>query len=271
MDVHGEHSAYGAVGTRSDVTLVFLHASGWTRAMWLPQMEALRDEFRCIAVDLPCYGALRAQPFSLRAADGAITAAIAREDARRVIMVGSSLGGYIAMAFAYQHPERVAGLVLSGCSVAFEGHIGWLTRLCAVLYSVGCRGRVLTRLAERQRRFVSATYPPRTAEAVIAAGFYPQSWGQALFTLAREDVYAWLRAFPGPVLIANGERDHHNQRQASSQAAQASFARIEPIAGAGHMANLDRPEEFTRKLRTFAWEIAKGERAPRLQATHGGR
>jgi pimeloyl-ACP methyl ester carboxylesterase len=33
--------------------IVLVHGAAWTRKMWIPQMEALSDEFRMIAVDLP--------------------------------------------------------------------------------------------------------------------------------------------------------------------------------------------------------------------------
>ena len=59
---------YDVVGPRDAFPIVLVHGVSWTRRMWMPQLEALSDEFRVIALDLPGHGALREQPFRLKAA-----------------------------------------------------------------------------------------------------------------------------------------------------------------------------------------------------------
>lgn len=46
-------------GPREAFPIVLLHGAAATRKMWVPQMEALSDEFRVIALDLPGHGPLR--------------------------------------------------------------------------------------------------------------------------------------------------------------------------------------------------------------------
>ena len=76
--------------------IVFVHGTRLTGAMWSAQQAALADEFRTIAVDLPAHGSREAEPFTLDAAAAAVDDAIGTEAAGRAVVVGLSLGGYVA-------------------------------------------------------------------------------------------------------------------------------------------------------------------------------
>jgi pimeloyl-ACP methyl ester carboxylesterase len=102
-------------GPRDAFPIVLVHGAAATRKMWVPQMEALADEFRVIAVDLPGHGMLREQPFRLEAAVQTVMESLRHQTRDRALIVGLSLGGYVAMACAHDHPQQIAGLVLSGC------------------------------------------------------------------------------------------------------------------------------------------------------------
>ena len=103
---------------------MFLHGTRLTRAQWLPQLRRLSDRYRCIAVDLPGHGARRGEPFTMAGASDAVVAAIEAEaPAGRAVIVGLSLGGYVAIETAERCPERVAGLVLAGCSAEPVGPV----------------------------------------------------------------------------------------------------------------------------------------------------
>lgn len=243
------YDAAGPVGAR---TIVFAHASGWTRAMWLPQMRTLAGEYHVVALDLPGHGALADQWFSLDAAVERIHDVIRRESGTPVLLVGLSLGGFLAMNVAHRYPDLLAGLALAGCSVSFTGKIGLLTRLSAFVFRLIRCGPLLERMKRRQRLEVRTRYPAPLAEALISSGFYPRSWGRALGQAARMNYRNILRSFTRPVLILNGEHDDYNRAAETAQAAAALDARIQVIAGAGHICNLDAPEQFTDALRTFA-------------------
>ena len=87
--------------------LVLLHALATCRDLWLPQMPAWATQFRVIRIDLPGHGE---SPLM----DGAATLAgfadeVARVlddlDIRRAALVGLSLGGMVAQAFALKFPD----------------------------------------------------------------------------------------------------------------------------------------------------------------------
>ena len=243
------YDAAGPVGAR---TIVFAHASGWTRAMWLPQMQALAADYRVIALDLPGHGALAGEWFSLDAAVERIREVIQCESNGPVLLVGLSLGGFLAMNVAHRYPNLLEGIALAGCSVSFTGRIGVLTRLSVLVFNlVRCRP-LLGHMRRRQQIDVRRRYPAPLAETLIRAGFYPRSWGRALGQAARVNYHGILRDFPRPVLILNGEHDNYNRAAEMAHAAAAANARIHIIQGAGHISNLDAPQQFTAALRDFA-------------------
>ena len=236
--------------------IVLLHANGWSRAMWHAQMVALAGEFRVIAPDLPGHGALAAVPFTLDGAVAALDTVIGEVAGGRAVVVGLSLGGYVAMAHAAAHPGQVAGLALCGCSVAFRGRLRLLTQLTGALYDTLYTPRWGRRLVAKQQREAAAAYPPAVIGAQLADGFYPRYWGRALRQMARRDFRALLRGYDGPVVILNGERDHHNREAEDEQARAARDAPIAVIRDAGHLTNLDQPEAFTAAVRLFARQVA---------------
>src|SRR4051794_24572808 len=97
--------------------LVFLHGGGMTSTMWRPQINALGAEFDVLALDLPGHRNRDGDRFSFPAAIAELERALA--DGAPSVLIGLSLGGYVAMAAVEQRPSIAAGLVLSGCSIDF--------------------------------------------------------------------------------------------------------------------------------------------------------
>lgn len=229
-------------------TVVFLHAASYTRAMWLPQTWALRGEFRTLALDLPAHGALAHEPFTLRAATDTVLRALDETQTERAILVGASLGGCVSMLFAAQHPERVAGLVLAGCSF----------NPCRPLAQavLTAEGIVFVRGARRFTRtfhaWAQANFPLDMACEIVDGGAHWHGAAQAVRALRGVDFRARLAAYHGPTLIVNGTRDWVHRSSESSFARVARQAEVVLIPDAGHLPSLDAPDLFTDAVRTFA-------------------
>jgi len=94
--------------------LVLLHGYLESAEVWEPLTERLRGDFRVIAVDLPGHGdsGVGGETHTMEFMAGAVRAVLSDAGEKRVLMIGHSLGGYVALAFAEMFPELLAGYVL---------------------------------------------------------------------------------------------------------------------------------------------------------------
>ena len=112
--VHGYERAYRMAGRGP--ALLFLHGIGDDSSTWLDLLASLSADFTVIAPDLLGHGA-SAKPradYSVAAYACGMRDLLTTLDVDRVTVVGHSLGGGVAMQFAYQFPERCERLVLVG-------------------------------------------------------------------------------------------------------------------------------------------------------------
>lgn len=234
-------------------TIVFLHGTRLTGAAWASQVAALGDEFHCLTPDLPGHGTAESRTFTVEDAAADIAELIAREaHGGRAVLVGLSLGGYVAMAVGARWPERVAGLVVSGATAEPVGPRSLAYRGLALIFA-----RVPEPLLDRVNRwFFGWRYPADVSGPILAAGFSFRGGATAVRALVGELFRPRLAAFPGRSLLVNGEYDVFFRPTARSFAAVASDPRQVVIRGATHLANLDRPAAFTAAVRRFARFVA---------------
>ena len=248
---------YDVAGPPEALSIVLVHGAAWTRNMWVPQMEALSDEFRVIAVDLPGHGTLREQPFRLEEAVRVVIESLRYQTRNRALIVGLSLGGYVAMACAHEHPQEIVGLVLSGCCIDYRGAIGLLSRLDSSLVTMLFSE---DRLSRMQAKALRSKFPDALVEPQLTAGFSWKGMSQTYRELASHDYYALLRTFPGPVLILNGENDKPNRKREAALLRATQDGQLQVVKQAGHLCNLEQPETFTDQVRTFAKRLSAAPR-----------
>lgn len=235
------------VGPEGGSPVVFVHGTRLSRTSWAPQADRLRDEFRIVMPDLPGHGTRADEPFTLDAAARVVESAIDEGAGGRAVVCGLSLGGYVGIEVATRSPERVAGLVLAGATQEPVG--GWSIpyRALELLLTHVPRGP----FDAANRWFFRRRYPPETSEPVIAGGFWPKGGAAALDALVGERFAPRLAAYPGPVLVLNGSLDVIFRLGERAFLAAATNGRRHVLAGATHLANLDRPDAFSDAIRSF--------------------
>jgi pimeloyl-ACP methyl ester carboxylesterase len=245
---------FDCAGPPDAPAILLVHGSVVTRKMWLPQLRALSNTYQVIAPDLPGHGELAGIPLTFSNAVQTLADIIRQQANGRALVAGLSLGGYVAMELARQRPELVAGLVLSGCTLNFEGFLASYLKLASWLIQ---RGWLKLRKEQAEQR-VRRMFPPAladVAEAQLRAGVFPDALGPSYAELAGRDFTAVLGVYPGPSLILNGERDTSSRRGESKFLSAARQGRAQTIPGAGHACNLDQPEKYNLALREFAGSI----------------
>lgn len=230
-------------------TIVFLHGTRLTGAEWATQITALEDAFHCLAPDLPGHGQAADVPFTVERAAERVAELIEREaHGGRAILVGLSLGGYVAMAVAARWPERVIGLAVSGATAEPIGVRSLAYRGLATIFSAVPES-ILDRL---NRWFFGWRFPPAITGPIVAGGFWFAGGAVAVRSLVGERFKSRLAAYPGPSLLINGEYDFFFRPGERRFADVAADPRRVLIRRATHLTNLDQPQRFSQVIRAFA-------------------
>ncbi|HWS59714.1 MAG TPA: alpha/beta hydrolase [Flavobacterium sp.] len=94
--------------------VVLLHGFLENQTMWMDLIPELSKKNRIITIDLLGHGQTECLGYVHSMEDNAdiVQAVLSKLRIRKVIFVGHSMGGYVALAFAEMYPEKVRGLVL---------------------------------------------------------------------------------------------------------------------------------------------------------------
>ena len=241
-------------GARSDQpALVMLHGFALDARMWRRQVEEFGDEYRVLTLDLPGFGP---QARDLGEVDPAADVLRAMDVARidRGHIVANSFGAAVAADFALQHPDRVRSLTLTGPLLLGRrtGIEAWSR--CVALATEGDKATANEvwlddPLFEGVRQSEELFEELRT----IVLDYGGAHWtGRIGSRWSDPDPLPKLRTLDIPALVISGELDIASfTTMADAYAKTLPRARREIIAGAGHLVNLERPEEFNALLREF--------------------
>jgi pimeloyl-ACP methyl ester carboxylesterase len=245
--------------------LILIHGATGNGRMWAPVQRHLDAGIRVITPDLPGHGARRSERFTMEAAVATIAAAAASVAPAPVVLAGDSLGGFTSMASAAALPrDQLKGLVLSGCTMNFEGMAMlpyWLRiamfRLVFAFYG--------------EQRFIRNKMPKALAELgidaqdigpIVEGGISLRVFEQAVTALRGVDYRAKLAAIEQPVLIVNGGKDRDMIAQEASFVAAARRATRHRFDDAGHGVSMLRSAEFAALVNQFvASLVAPASRA----------
>ena len=183
-----------------------------------------------------------------------VAAIEAEAPAGRAVIVGLSLGGYVAIETAERCPERVAGIVLAGCSAEPVGPVAAVFRGFAWGLEHAQRGG----LGVVNRGFFRVRYGTRIADPIIAGGFWPVGGAQALRVVLRTRFVERLGRLWTPVLVVNGALDPVFGPGGDPWAAACRRGRHVVLSRAMHLANLDRPGAFSDLVASFVADPAGG-------------
>lgn len=251
---NGVEIAYERVG--NGPLLVFVHGAGEDGRVWLPQLAALADEFTVVSWDEPGAGRSSDVPANFGLADYArCLAALIDELALGPAQVaGRSWGGTVVQELYRHHPQLVATLIL------IDTYAGWKGSLSEEEVRARVAG-VRRILAAPTGRFDStlpglfAGDPPAKFSSLleeIAADVRRESMHTALRVMAAADQRDLLSRVAVPTLLIWGESDTRSPLSVARQFEQAiDGAKLVVLPGAGHMSNLEQPEQFNTAVREF--------------------
>ena len=241
--------------------LVLLHGFALHGGLFAPLLPALAQHHRVHVVDLPGHGhSDPIDPWTIDAVVAALERAFVAEPQPLAVM-GWSLGGVIALAWALAHPDRLRKLVLVGTSPRFVADESWPHAMAPEMLArfgdelrVACK-LTLQRFLSLQVQGSEAGYATLVAlrHQLIARGEPdPTMLCAALGALAGADLRADVARIAIPTLIVAGESDTLAPPEASAWLVRAlPAAQLLRLPGAGHAPFLSHPEAFRDALLGF--------------------
>jgi pimeloyl-ACP methyl ester carboxylesterase len=250
----GLNIAYERAG--DGAPLVLVHGAGDDSRIWQPQVDALADEFTVVAWDEPGAGRSSDVPPGFDLAGyanclGALIEALALAPSH---VAGLSWGGTVALELYRYRPELVATLILA------DAYAGWKGSLPEdeVRTRVAAARRMLAASPEESDPTLPGLFasepPPRFLPLLrqIAADVRPETLTTQLTVMADTDQGDLLPRIAVPTLLIWGEVDARSPLSVARQFEQAiPDARLVILPGAGHVSNLEQPEQFNDAVRTF--------------------
>lgn len=252
----GEDIYFEVFGDDGLPTVMLTHGAGGNHAVWFQQLPALTAAgYRVITWDTRGFGNSTYRT-GVHGADAAVAdmRAILDETASDAAhLVGQSMGGWWATAFTIAHPERVGSLTLCNTVGAL-----WTDALEARFRSLPGGADDEGRRIGRHPALGRNTDPVRAFLYEQLNTFAEPPLADVVHALASTRVaHADLDATGIPVLVITGSDDElFPPNLVLDGARRLSHARAVEIAGAGHSAYFEHPEEFNTTLLSFLSDIS---------------
>lgn len=235
-------------------TLVLLHAFPLSRAMWQPQITEFKSNFQVVAPDLLVNSTSidqMAQNVAALLDELKIQAPIA--------LCGLSLGGYVALSFVRQFPEKLGALILSDTKAAADDESARQNRekMIEVAKERGAAG-VIEKMLPNLLGETTRRDKPHLIKTVreIAENHSTETLVHAIRALRdRRDSTSVLPQISCPTLAIGGAEDEISSPDVMAKmAAHIPGARHQTLEGAGHLSSLETPEQWNQKVWEFLCE-----------------
>jgi pimeloyl-ACP methyl ester carboxylesterase len=251
---NGATLAWDEAGQEGQV-VVLLHGYPFDRTMWREQLLGIRGH-RLIALDLRGFGSSDPATEGFGTAEYAddVAALLDTLGVQRAVIVGLSMGGYVALAFAERHRARLAALVLMDTKATADDEAGRKGRdeAIATISSAGTSKPI----AGMMEKLFASDAPAEVRERVLAMMQRATAAGMisALGAMRdRPDRRALLPSLDGiPTLVIVGTEDRLTPPEVNREMAEAvPGADLVLVEGAGHLPPMERPQTVNEALQPF--------------------
>jgi pimeloyl-ACP methyl ester carboxylesterase len=263
--------AYVDEGNKNAQVIVMVHGLGGYIKNWYPTIDGLKDNYRCIAVDLPGYGQSTLRDFAeedyMVFFARSVDAFIKKLGLDNVILMGHSMGGQVSMVAALKNPQWLDQLILA----APAGFETFTDEQAATLKQFSSAAVLMSHTEDQIRAAYKINFVemPVLAEEMIQDRILAKEapWFEA-YAKVREmgikgmldhPVYEDLDQIQVPTYVLFGEKDflipnrYLHAGMTTQQVAEVGNkipnVKIKMIEAAGHMLQMDNPAGFNRAVK----------------------
>jgi pimeloyl-ACP methyl ester carboxylesterase len=248
-----------------DEALVLLHGIGGRAEVWEPQLAALSSRYHVIAWNMPGYGGSPPLPkLTFPALADALETLLDTLPAKRIHLVGHSMGGMVAQEFLRHRAGRLASVCLyatnPGIGRPETPEAAEAARLRSEEFMRRRIGPIDAGMSMRDMAYtlldqLLMPYAPQSARVAAiesVSSVPPDVYRAAMRAFLSFDGTEVVPNIQLPTLvIAGGEDRTMPVAVVEAMARQIRGARLEVIGAVGHLANLEDPAAFNRVLADF--------------------
>jgi pimeloyl-ACP methyl ester carboxylesterase len=231
--------------------LLFLHGLGGGHHAWDAQLPFFAERgYPSHAWDQPGYGSSpMVEPYDLEQICAALARLIESLGGEPMVLVGHSMGGFVAQEAYVRYPKLVKALALCFTSAAFVGDSEFGRQFVAARLGPLDAGRSMAEIAAANLSAMGSN--SRHAEKIMA-GVPPETYRKAVHLLTTFDRRKELSRIAVPALLVSGGKDQIAPAAIMEKMAQkipgAQYALLE---GCGHLGPMDCPGAFNHALLSF--------------------
>lgn len=249
------------IGISTAQPVVFIHGFPFNHKMWMfpgGQTEAIASTHRVVAYDVRGHGESEVGDalYTIEFFVDDLIGLMDHLNIRAAVLVGLSMGGYIALRAVERHPDRVRALVLSNTKAEADSNEGRVKRSAAIRAIRQNGPKVFA------QTFVAGAFAPDTFNAKPDAVKAIQSTiertapaalcATLLALAARTDSTPGLPNIKVPTLILAGEHDAiATPADAELMRSKIPGAELSIIPHAAHLSNIENPEDYNKHLTAF--------------------
>lgn len=230
--------------------IIFSHGWMCDRSIWDYQIEFFSIKYKVITYDQRGHGKSDKPKadYSVQTLSDDLSFLIQELNLEKVILVGHSLGGMIALTFALNHPEKVSKLVLVGtcAKMTLSGFIQLWIMLHIFSYESFARGMIDFQYSEpseqvKKKGFEIAMKTPKFAALKCFSEF-----------MRNYDIRDSVCRIQAPTLIIVGEKDNATPVEMSQYLnKEIKGSKLQIISGSRHMVMIDKPNELNGYIEEF--------------------
>lgn len=256
-EINGQSIYYEDSGGGGEA-IVFSHGFFMSGAMFRPQVEALKGEYRCVTWDERGHGQTRSTPDPFTYWDSAddVLGLMDHLGIEQAVLAGMSQGGFLSLRAALTAPERVRALILIDSQPGPENP------------------ETLEGYNQIMAAWTAPGGPPQevvdmVGAIILGADFGDPSWMEAARKIepdtvtqiyetltSREDITDRIDAIEVPVLVVHGDNDVAISIDvARSYVTKLPAGELVEVEGAGHASNLSHPEPVNAAIKEFLAKI----------------
>lgn len=238
------------------VPLLLIHGFPMDRTLWRAQIAGLWQHYRVIAPDLRGFGQsseTTGEAISMDQYAADLKALLDSLNVKQAIIGGLSMGGYVALAFYAQYPERTSGLILANTRATPDSADGKQARLTnAQKIEESGPAFLVEAMAPQMLGPTARSETVITVRSLLARQRAPGMTSALRGMAARPDRTSLLRFATIPALIITGSADELIP-PAESEAMHNLIpdSTLVNIPEAGHLSNIDKADLFNNAVRSF--------------------